>query len=134
MKPLSLATYGCYTTRDTMTVFASFTLPPLVARRLEADAGLSAKSATTLAQLVTPCAIQLLSSPIHLWGMDMYNRPAATLTAASTRVIPTRLAFVAREYVRTTAARIGRIFPAYGIGGVINTRLRAWGKGAGSTS
>jgi hypothetical protein len=70
-------------------------------------------------QLIAPCAVQFLSSPLHLYGMDRYNRPQLTHADA-----PSRRQFIQREYVKTTLARIARIFPAFGIGGVANRYLR----------
>jgi len=100
-------------------------------------------NADITAQLVTPCAAQALSSPLHLIGLDLYNNPARTsaerlITVHSLHLLLTssshlgrdlfRMAFVRQEYVGTTLARMGRIFPAYGIGGVVNKFLRKKGK------
>lgn len=53
--------------------------------------------------------------------MDLYNRPG--------RVgLKERVGFIGKEYVKTSLARVGRIFPAYGIGGVVNTWLRGKGR------
>jgi hypothetical protein len=35
-----------------------------------------------------------------------------------------RIAFIEREYVKTTLARMARIFPAFGVGGVVNKYVR----------
>ena len=35
--------------------------------------------------------------------------------------------FLAREYLKTTAARMARILPAFGLGGVVNKGVRAEG-------
>jgi len=49
----------------------------------------------------------------------LYNREKGSFTE--------RLDFVRKEYVKTTLARMGRIFPAYGIGGVVNKHIRKYG-------
>jgi len=56
--------------------------------------GYSKGRADTLAQLFTPVAVQVLSSPLHLYGLDLYNRGAAgvyhpLLVPRRTRVAPT---------------------------------------------
>ena len=100
--------YALWAMRDSMTVFASFTLPPILHKRFGMD--------ETAAQLTAPCGMQLFSTPLHLYGLDRFNRKEATQGE--------RMAFIGREYFKTAAARIGRIFPAFGVGGVINKRLR----------
>ena len=75
------------------------------------------REAEDAAQLVSPVVIQLLSTPFHLYALDLYNRKAA---AASDRV---RL--VLDKYAVSVAARCARILPAFGIGGVANRFFRA---------
>lgn len=109
----SLALFGL---RDTSTVVASFNLPPLISPLLEAHFGVTPFVARTTAQLFTPLAMQIFSVPMHLWALDLYNRPGVSLGE--------RASFVAREYAKTVVARWARILPAFGIGGVINNELQ----------
>jgi hypothetical protein len=109
----SLALFGM---RDCITVGASFTLVPTVAKSMQANLGLSAKSSDVAAQLLTPCAAQLFNTPLYLAGLSLYNSPEHTTQQ--------RLAFMRGHYVKTLLARWGRIFPAFGIGGVLNKSLR----------
>jgi hypothetical protein len=53
---------------------------------------------------------------MHLLGLNMYNN----------RQIPfqERLSIVRRAYLMSTMARIARIVPAFGVGGVLNTSFR----------
>jgi hypothetical protein len=118
-RPVPLGSYGLFATRDSMTILASFTLPPVVSQRLLQPMGFSAAAADTLAQLLTPVSMQVVSTPMHLLGLDLYNRPLATAAE--------RARFVAREYMKTTAARMSRILPAFGFGGVVNKAARAEG-------
>ena len=37
----------------------------------------------------------------------------------------TRVAKISRDWLSSSFARMGRIVPAFGIGGVVNTRVRA---------
>ena len=117
MPAKSLALFGV---RDSSTILASFTLPRIVSEKLVQTTGTSKTTSDTMAQLLTPVAMQILSTPLHLVGLDLYNRPTATL--------PERQSFVAREYVKTVLARQARIFPAFGIGGVVNKAVRKSGK------
>lgn len=105
---------GLFAARDALTIAASFTLPPRISPIVEASSGLSHDVARGLVQFVTPLAAQVFSVPMHLVALDLYNNPAN----------PARFAFVRREYAKTLLARWGRIFPAYGVGGVINLQMQ----------
>jgi hypothetical protein len=118
-RPVPKGSFGLFATRDSMTILASFTLPSVVSQRFLQPLGLSVFAADTAAQLLTPVSMQLLSTPLHLLGLDLYNR--ATATPAD------RLNFIKREYLKTTAARMSRILPAFGFGGVVNKAARAEG-------
>ena len=120
-KPLPAASYALFATRDSLTIGASFNLPPKVSMMMQEHYGYSKVFSDTSAQLIIPCAAQLLSSPLHLLGMDLYNQPSNNISG--------RCRFIVKEYLKTTAARIGRIFPAFGIGGVANKSLRNAGNG-----
>ncbi|KAJ3159571.1 hypothetical protein HDU86_001580 [Geranomyces michiganensis] len=119
-KAVPMRSYALYTSRDVLTVFASFNLPPILADSLAKHQGIPRPQAEVAAQLLTPCAVQLVSTPMHLVGMDFYNRPHASAGE--------RWANVRREYAKSTIARVGRIFAAFGIGGVANQRFRVAGQ------
>ena len=119
-RPVPVVSMGFFAGRDTMTVFASFTLPPVVSKKMQATMGTSAAFSDTAAQLLTPCAMQLISCPLHLYGLDKYNRPDVSIAG--------RIDFIKKEYLKTAIARIARILPAFGIGGVINNHLRTGAK------
>ncbi|CAM9732604.1 unnamed protein product [Choristocarpus tenellus] len=68
--------------------------------------------------MVCPAAVQFLSTPLHLLGLDLYNNPK-NLPAQ-------RVSFITREYAASVTARIARIGPAFGIGGVGNTAFRKY--------
>ncbi|KAF2094238.1 hypothetical protein NA57DRAFT_46756 [Rhizodiscina lignyota] len=118
-RPVPLATYGLYTIRDCLTIFASFNLPALIAPRLPMDAiplierNISSMSA---AQVLAPAGIQLFSTPLHLLGLDLYNRTHVTWAE--------RWSKVKSEWGMSTFARMGRIIPAFGFGGVVNAAVR----------
>lgn len=121
LRPVALPTYLLFAARDCLTIFASFNLPPLLGPALSRALGDEVErhvSGRTLAQFAAPAAVQLVSTPIHLLGLDIYNRPASEITAAD------RWAAVRRNWAVSTAARICRIIPAFGVGGVVNFKVR----------
>lgn len=115
------ATYALFALRDSLTIFASFNLPPLVAPILPISQEVEKQvSRASVAQFLAPAGIQLLSTPLHLWGLDLYNRPMGNGTPWQSRV-----ARVSRDWLGGSFARMCRIVPAFGVGGVVNARVRA---------
>lgn len=121
-RPVPLPTFALFTVRDCLTIFASFNLPPLLAPALEERMSAQLNSyvgALSIAQFVTPAAVQLVSTPLHLLGLDLYNRPGVHVGGRDGRA-----ARVLRDWGKSAAARICRIVPAFGVGGVVNTKVR----------
>ncbi|KKZ65712.1 hypothetical protein EMCG_08493 [[Emmonsia] crescens] len=111
--------FGLFCLRDSMTIFASFNLPTIISPHIPDILASTPSSKTALAQFSIPAAVQLISTPPHLLGLDLYNRqPPGGLPAAD------RWARVKRDWAPSAIARIGRIVPAYGFGGVVNTKFR----------
>lgn len=114
-----IGSFALFSLRDCLTIFASFNLPPLIAPRLPLDRLPSLEervSRLSMAQFLAPAGIQVLSTPLHLLGLDLYNRPTAAVGA--------RLVKVTREWGVSCVARMCRIIPAYGVGGVVNSGVR----------
>lgn len=119
VRAIPKATYALFAVRDSLTIFASFNLPPLLAPLLPLSANLETHfSRASTAQFLAPAGIQLLSTPLHLWGLDLYNRPGAGVGWRS------RVTKVGRDWVGSSFARMGRVVPAFGVGGVVNARVR----------
>lgn len=120
-RPVALPTYLLFAARDCMTIFASFNVPhllgPVLTRRLGDEVQRYA-SGQTLAQFAAPAAVQLFSTPVHLLGLDIYNRPAASGGWRD------RWAAVRKNWTVSTVARVCRIIPAFGVGGVVNVKVR----------
>ncbi len=115
------ASYALFAMRDSLTIFASFNLPPLIAPWLPMSEELERSVGRLgVAQFLAPAGIQLFSTPLHLWGLDLYNRPAGEGTRWRTRV-----AKVGRDWLGSSLARMGRIVPAFGVGGVVNSGVRS---------
>ncbi|KAK4200414.1 hypothetical protein QBC40DRAFT_71639 [Triangularia verruculosa] len=119
-RPVTLPSYILFALRDCMTIFASFNMPGLLGPKIEKGLSegwkRSGPSGSTIAQFVAPAAVQVLSTPVHLWGLDIYNRPEASRAE--------RIRQVARNWGVSTVARICRIVPAFGVGGVVNLKVR----------
>jgi hypothetical protein len=118
-RPVPGPTYLLFTLRDSLTIFASFNLPPVLGPKLpmhllpEFMRGLRRES---VAQFIAPAAVQVLSTPMHLLGLDFYNRSGTTMGE--------RWVMVRKAWAISCFARLGRIVPAFGVGGVVNTSMR----------
>jgi len=113
-RPFPMAGYVLFLLRDILANGGGFTFPPMVAPRLESRLG---KRAKTVSQLLVPAAINLVTAPLHLLALSLYNSPSKTPMG--------HLAAIAATYVGVTSLRILKGFAAYGLGGVSNTALRA---------
>lgn len=118
-KPMVFTSYACFASRDSMSILASFSLPGLVAAQIQDKFGMSKATSDTIAQLMTPVTMQIFNTPFHLLGLDFYNRTDVQMGK--------RMQFIQREYFKTMLARMARVFPAYGIGGVLNKSIRKKG-------
>ncbi|KAK2623502.1 hypothetical protein QTJ16_007056 [Diplocarpon rosae] len=105
---------------DCLTIFASFNIPPLlgpaISQRMNRELEKTI-SGQTIAQFAAPAAVQLVSTPMHLLGLDLYNR-------GSVGTWGDRWQIVKRNWGISAAARICRIVPAFGLGGVVNCNVR----------
>ncbi|PYH79472.1 hypothetical protein BO82DRAFT_133706 [Aspergillus uvarum CBS 121591] len=118
-RSIPFATYSAFLIRDALTIFGSFSLPAMVSTSIPDSVASSEYAKILLAQLAIPASIQLISTPIHLLGLDLYNRPI-TIPAAD------RMARVSRDWIGASLTRMCRIIPAFGIGGFANTEGRAY--------
>jgi len=114
------ATYGIFLMRDTLTIGAGFTLPPLVAGGLQSSAGMEPKVADKVAQIATPMGMQLVCTPLHLLALNMYNTPQAPWAQRAQEVWAT--------CPQSTFVRMLRFCCAYGFGGLLNKDLTARGR------
>lgn len=91
-----LNSYINFIARDSVIVGASFNGPLLVSPWLQRNfSGMSKDSCDVVAQLGCPAAAQIIGTPIHMLGLDFYNRPQASL---ATRIL---------EAVKSSYAPIG---------------------------
>lgn len=137
-RPVPGPSYLLFALRDCMTIFASFNIPPRLGPYLNEKFGLGDASGTktknalmravsgqTVAQFAAPALTQFLSTPVHLLGLDLYNRAwQASGNAGGPATWSDRFAAVRKNWLVSSVARIGRIVPAFGIGGVVNMKMR----------
>jgi|AntRauTorckE5430_2_1112549.scaffolds.fasta_scaffold10060_2 hypothetical protein len=115
-------TYGLWGLRDCMVIGSSFVLPDLCCKVLTDNTKMDPKTALTVSQLTCPIVAQFLVAPVQLLGLDVYNRPLQNLPFRE--VITERLRFQRNNMISIVGARISRIAPAYGLGGIGNTYFR----------
>ena len=70
----------------------------------------------SIAQFIAPAVVQVASTPLHLLGLDLYNRGHISFQE--------RWSLVRTAWFPSVCARIARIVPAFGVGGVVNTGVR----------
>ncbi|KAJ3138218.1 hypothetical protein HK100_012762 [Physocladia obscura] len=124
-RPVQFRSYLCFGFRDSLTMAAAFTFPPILSRALQKE-GISREVSDVACQLLMPCMFQFITTPVHLLGLDLYNRPGKIESGG----IIGRTRAVGKEYLPSTFARMGRILPAFGFGGVINQKVRKSAKAA----
>jgi len=119
-RPVPTASYILFAVRDCLTIFASFNLPAIIAPQLKVSDAFEKNymSKTSIAQFLAPAGVQIFSTPLHLLGLDLYNRPKGTVATKE------RWLKVKKDWTLSCLARMGRIIPAFGVGGVVNTTVR----------
>ncbi|KAK4959906.1 hypothetical protein LTR10_002794 [Elasticomyces elasticus] len=118
-RPIPPVTYALFAARDCLTIFASFNLPPILAPNMPlSESAEKYISRASAAQFLAPAAIQLISTPFHLLGLDLYNRNGGT-------PLSDRLRKVRVDWIKSSIARMCRIVPAFGFGGVVNNGMRS---------
>jgi len=116
--PIPVSSYSFWAARDVLTILSAFIVPSRLSIYLAKNYGYNQKKAETTITFWCPIVLQLITTPLHLLGLDCYNNRNALAAV--------RLAFLQREYSKTLVARMGRMLPAYGIGGVLNLKLRRY--------
>lgn len=118
-RSIPLATYSAFLFRDGLTIFGSFNLAPMVSASIPDFVASNELLKILVAHMGVPAAIQWINTPIHLFGLDLYNR-------AGPVPIKDRLNRVTRDMVGASMLRMCRIIPAFGIGGFANTEGRTF--------
>ena len=118
-KQLAITSKSLFASRDSLTMISSFCLPAILSYHPQNYFHYDSHKSDVISQFLCPISIQIISTPLHLLGLDIYNRDTSSLKE--------RFSFVKREYGKTVLARMSRILPAFGIGGVLNKYLRQSG-------
>ncbi|TPX36834.1 hypothetical protein SeMB42_g07021 [Synchytrium endobioticum] len=119
-RPLPVSSYSFFALRDLLTIGSSFTIPPMVSSYLQKEHGLSKQFSTVVAQVTCPMLVQAVTTPLHLFALDLYNNPHQSLRQ--------RMSCIGGQYAPVATIRALRVLPAFGIGGLANTRFRAVAK------
>jgi hypothetical protein len=118
-KPTPKLSLGLFILRDSLTVFSSFYLSEVVAKKVKQTwPELTPRQCSDLGDVMTPAAIQFISTPIHLFAIMYKQFPELRKTpdVIWRKVLP--------QYLPAAFSRVGRIVPAFGIGMMVNRRLR----------
>ncbi|KAK6337718.1 hypothetical protein TWF696_001199 [Orbilia brochopaga] len=114
-KAVPLPTYALFCSRDSLTILFSFNVPPILSKAI--PDGVGGMSSLSIAQILAPASCQMLSTPLHLLGLDLYNRGGRL-------GMKQRMHAISVNYMKSSLARICRIVPAFGVGGVLNSKCR----------
>lgn len=115
-QPFPMLSVGMFALRDSLTIASCFQAPAMIAEYMNKEHGVSESTSRSVAQIASPVAVQMLSTPLHLLGLDFYNHRVGDWK--------TRLQFIRREYWKSSMMRVARIGPAFGIGAIGNTSCR----------
>lgn len=104
--------------RDSITIFGSFTLAPRLSAVIPDELIAHPHAKPVISQLTVPVLTQLIATPVHLLGLDLYIRQYAV--PYSDRLVQSQ-----RYLGSTTVMRCIRIIPAFGFGCLANMELRS---------
>ena len=119
---------GLFALRDTVTCLAAFTVVPLFKDYLmRTQPTWSEYRSKTTASLATPCAIQFLTTAIHIPAIK-YQRmyQPGRKWGGPEGYMAGCVGALKADYAGAVRLRVPRIFFAYGLGTLLNTDLRAW--------
>ncbi|KAI0897660.1 hypothetical protein F4806DRAFT_494386 [Annulohypoxylon nitens] len=114
--PLSVS--AAFLARDIITVFGTFAIAPQVSAIIPDSLAHTAQAKADVAQLIVPAATQIVATPAHLLGLDLYNRPETT-------GLVDRIGGARRKLLSTMTMRAARLIPAWGVGIILNNHLRS---------
>lgn len=103
--------YACWVVRDFLHMIGAVVVPDYCEQRFSWT-----KDQWRIAQVLCPMGVQLLTTPFHLMGLDLYNEPKAPLSQ--------RLARIGRGWLPSTGIRCIRMFAPWSLGLLINRDLR----------
>lgn len=111
----SLALFGV---RDALTIGSSFIWKKDISLWIGENIGIDKQICDFISSLIVPICIQFVSTPIHIYALDIYLRPYDV-------DIWGRLKHIRHMYKQVCMGRIIRVIPAFCIGGYVNEKLRS---------
>jgi hypothetical protein len=114
--PVPLKSKGLMLVRDSITVSAGFIAPPMLAEFLESRFGWEYKRALDFSFMFCPVSAQLLNAHFHLVAVRWQDHPHESFAQCARKCNS--------MFLGTVGARMLRIMPSYGFGGMINVRVR----------
>jgi hypothetical protein len=108
-----VAMFAC---RDFGTMTATFYGAPKAAAYLIREQEVNKEVADLSMALLIPVLSQYMTAPLHIYAMDLYARPMASVGERVTKIMA--------EYHKISLARALRILPAFGIGSYTNNKFR----------
>jgi len=115
-------TYFLWGLRDCMVIGSSFILPEYMSNSIQKLTDQDRTTSLQISQLTCPLLAQVVATPAQMLGLDFYNRPLTNLSLRAAAL--DRIRFQFRNFSSILGARIIRIAPSYGIGGIGNTHFR----------
>ncbi|KAH7162067.1 hypothetical protein B0J13DRAFT_490591 [Dactylonectria estremocensis] len=112
------AATGTFLLRDAVTIFGSFTMAPALSAIIPDTLTSNAHAKLMVTQLTVPVLSQLGATPLHLLGLDFYNRRQASMSERVTQI--------KRDLPSATLVRCLRIIPAFGFGCIANMESRSY--------
>ena len=112
IKSFPMTSYAFLLSRDIVGMASAFTIPPIIGRYLSKKFNLNEKDGLRAGQLISPLIIQFIATPLHLFGLDYYNRENLAFMK--------RMQYIGSIYWNTVLLRMMRFLPAYGLGGIAN--------------
>lgn len=110
-----MSSYISFIFRDSVIVGASFNGPALVSPWIQKATGKSAEVCDVVAQLSCPAAAQIIGTPLHMLGLDFYNRPNKPGRSVS---FSARVADAIKSSSGPIGARMARQCYVFGFGGL----------------
>jgi len=82
-----ISSYASFLTRDAVLIAVSFIAAPAIAPIVKDVTGFEPVVADVITQISVPACAQLIATPIHLTGLDFYNRPEIDMKTRVTDAI-----------------------------------------------
>lgn len=101
--------------RDAITIFGAINLPPILSSSVPDSTFSNPAVKMAVMQFCVPVLSQVVATPIHLLGLDMYSHPHSR----------ERTSRIKKNLGATTLVRCARIVPAFSVGCIVNTGLRS---------